>query len=53
MVDRLWYLWQLGPTGQDPPESIMNTVLTPFPMTVAQTLDISQLGYEYAVQAVD
>ena len=52
MVDRLWYTWQLGHPGLDPPNDILNTVLTPFPMTVAQTLNIESLGYEYAVQAV-
>jgi hypothetical protein len=36
----------------NPPVSIMQSVLTPFPMTVAQTLDIRTLGYEYAVQVV-
>jgi hypothetical protein len=28
----------------------MQTVLTPFPMRVADTLDIERLGYDYAVQ---
>ena len=50
MIDRLWYIWQNGDRGQDPPPNLMNTVLTPFPMTVADTLDIHRLGYEYAVQ---
>lgn len=52
MVDRLWYIWQLSPDGIDPPAELMDTVLTPFPMTVRDTLDISNLGYDYAVQAV-
>ena len=51
MIDRLWYIWQNRPHGQNPPQRILDRVLTPFPMTVAQTLDISVLGYEYAVQA--
>ena len=50
MIDRLWYLWQLRHPGRDPPAAIMQTVLTPFPMTVADTLDIERLGYDYAVQ---
>lgn len=52
MIDRLWYTWQLSPVGTDPPMELMNTVLAPFPMTVADTLSIANLGYEYAVQAV-
>ncbi len=51
MIDRLWHLWQNSSRGQNPPPRIMDIVLMPFPMTVAQTLDISLLGYEYAVQA--
>jgi tyrosinase len=52
MIDRLWYLWQLSPLGQDPPPETLDAVLTPFPMTVRQTLSINVLGYEYAVQAI-
>ncbi len=50
MIDRLWYLWQNSPLGVDPPSPLLNVVLAPFPMTVADTLDIADLGYEYAVQ---
>lgn len=52
MIDRIWYLWQLSPNGVNPPSRLHNRVLTPFPMTVRDTLDISTLGYEYAVQVV-
>jgi tyrosinase len=31
---------------------MMSTVLAPFPMTVAQTLDIERLGYDYAVELI-
>ncbi len=51
MIDRLWYLWQNGGHGRNPPSDLMGKVLNPFPMTVRQTLDIHVLGYEYAVQA--
>jgi tyrosinase len=51
MIDRLWYLWQMRHPGMDPAASLMQQVLTPFPMTVAQTLNIQNLGYEYAVQS--
>ena len=52
MIDRLWYLWQLRHPGLDPPIELLGTVLTPFPITVAQTLNIESLGYEYAVQII-
>jgi tyrosinase len=51
-IDRLWYLWQLRHPGINPPASMMQSALSPFPMTVAQTLDIQTLGYDYAVQVV-
>ena len=53
MIDRLWSIWQSRPHGQNPPGNLLNEVLTPFPMTVAQVLSIEDLGYEYAVEAVD
>jgi tyrosinase len=52
MIDRLWYLWQLSPLGRNPPASLLDRALPPFPMTVRQTLDISILGYEYAAQVI-
>jgi len=52
MIDRLWYLYQMRHPGNNPPASIMQSALPPFSMTVAQTLDIRALGYEYAVQTV-
>lgn len=52
MIDRIWYLWQISPNGAQPPASLMDVILTPFPMTVRQTLDVSNLGYDYAVGVV-
>lgn len=52
MIDRIWYLWQISDLGMDPPPALMNVVLAPFPMTVADTLDIEPLGYDYAVQLI-
>jgi tyrosinase len=52
MIDRLWYLWQLSPTGANPPAGLLGRVLAPFPMTVRDTLEISTLGYEYAAQVI-
>lgn len=48
MIDRLWYLWQLRHPGAGIPASLLNRALAPFPLTVRDTLDITQLGYDYA-----
>lgn len=47
MIDRLWYLWQLE-HGPGVPAALLNRALAPFPMTVRDTLDVTQLGYDYA-----
>jgi tyrosinase len=52
MIDRLWYLWQISPRGVNPPARLLDRVLPPWPVTVRQMLDISTLGYEYAVQVI-
>lgn len=51
MIDRLWYLWQLRHGVTNVPPSYLNITLVPFKYTVAQVLDIHQLGYEYAAAA--
>jgi tyrosinase len=48
MIDRLWYLWQLRHPGAGVPASLLGRALAPFPMTVRDTLDVTQLGYDYA-----
>ncbi|HEX7278925.1 MAG TPA: tyrosinase family protein [Solirubrobacterales bacterium] len=48
MIDRLWYLWQLRHPGAGVPSPLLDRALAPFPMTVRQTLDVTQLGYDYA-----
>jgi tyrosinase len=48
MIDRLWRVWQLSNPHGGPPASLLGTALPPFQMTVAQTLDASSLGYDYA-----
>jgi tyrosinase len=52
MIDRLWYAWQMKHPNALPPAPLLGQALDPFPLTVAQTLDISQLGYDYAIAAV-
>lgn len=48
MVDRIWYLWQLRHPDSSVPSILLNMALPPFPMTVADTLDVKALGYDYA-----
>ena len=48
-VDRLWAEWQKLHPKTDPDDP--DDTLAPFTMTVADTLSISQLGYEYAQDA--
>jgi tyrosinase len=50
MIDRIWRRWQVGP-GATPPAAMLGQALAPFPMTVAQTLDVTSLGYDYAMVA--
>jgi tyrosinase len=49
MIDRLWRVWQLRHPGGRPPQSLLDEALPPFRMTVRQTLEVSALGYDYAV----
>lgn len=51
MIDRLWYLWQLRHGVSNVPPSYTGLVLAPFNYTVAQVLDVHQLGYDYAAAA--
>jgi tyrosinase len=48
MIDRAWYLWQLRHPHAGPPASQLGRALPPFPMTVRDTLDVTELGYDYA-----
>jgi tyrosinase len=48
MIDRLWRLWQNRHPNPVFPPGLLNQALPPFPMTVADTLDIKALGYRYA-----
>jgi tyrosinase len=44
-VDRLWWEWQQQHAHANPAD--LDTVLTPWSYTTADTLDISSFGYEY------
>jgi tyrosinase len=50
MIDRVWRMWQLRHPQPGVPASLLGEALPPFGMTVAQTLETSALGYDYAVQ---
>lgn len=52
MVDRIWYLWQQRHGANNIPTALLNRPLPPFNLRVADVLDISELGYEYAVEQV-
>jgi tyrosinase len=49
MIDRLWRIWQLRHPGSGPSRDLLDRALPPFDMTVRQTLDVTALGYDYAV----
>jgi tyrosinase len=51
MIDRVWRLWQLSHPQGGPPATLLAQALPPFAMTVAQTLDVTVLGYDYAASA--
>lgn len=48
MIDRAWRLWQHQNPGAVPPPSIIDTKLKPNGMTVRETLEVTDLGYDYA-----
>ncbi|MBV9852544.1 MAG: tyrosinase family protein [Armatimonadetes bacterium] len=52
MIDRIWYLWQIQNGNDSIPQAYLSKPLSPFALTVADVLDIQQLGYEYAVSSV-
>ncbi len=52
MCDRIWYLWQLRHGITNIPTELLNRPLPPFNLRVADVLDISELGYDYAVDRI-
>jgi len=51
MIDRLWYIWQARYGINTIPADYFDQVLAPFGYTVAQVLDTTHLGYDYASSA--
>jgi tyrosinase len=52
MIDRIWYLWQIKNGINNIPSDLLNVSLPPFGMKVSDVLDISHLGYQYAVSLI-
>jgi tyrosinase len=48
MIDRLWWLWQLGHGNGSIPPNLLDVVLAPFNMKVRDVLNVQSLGYDYA-----
>jgi len=48
MIDRLWRLWQLRHPTAVVPADLLGEALPPFNITVAQTINVNALGYDYA-----
>jgi tyrosinase len=48
MIDRLWRLWQLRHPTAMVPADLLTEALQPFNITVAQTVNVNALGYDYA-----
>jgi tyrosinase len=48
MIDRAWRIWQHGHPGAAPRAGLLDVSLRPTGMKVRQTLDVKQLGYDYA-----
>jgi tyrosinase len=52
MCDRIWYLWQLRNGITNIPTELLKQPLPPFNLTVSEVLDITQLGYDYAIDRI-
>jgi len=52
MIDRLWRMWELRHPAPSFTTDFLNTALRPFPLTVAQTLSVRALGYDYASASI-
>jgi tyrosinase len=47
-IDRIWWMWQLQHGNSTIPSQWLDLALPPFPYTVRQVLNVSNLGYDYA-----
>jgi tyrosinase len=52
MVDRIWYLWQIQHGLNTIPVELLDAVLPPFNLKVADVLDITRLGYDYSAAQI-
>lgn len=52
MIDRIWYLWQIKNGMNSIPGNLLDQALEPFGLKVSDVLDITHLGYQYAVGQV-
>ena len=52
MIDRVWRMWQLRHPQAGVPATLLGEALSPFNMTVSQTLECAALGYDYAAQVI-
>jgi tyrosinase len=48
MIDRAWRIWQHRHPGALPRSDLLDVALRPNGMKVRETLDVKQLGYDYA-----
>lgn len=48
MIDRIWRLWQLRHPTAVVPRGLITEALDPFHITVADTIEVTGLGYDYA-----
>ena len=53
MVDKLWFDWQVKQGAVGPDEQMWDVVLTPFPVTVRDMLNVEQLNYDYVEKVVE
>ncbi len=53
MVDKLGFDWQVKHGAVGPDEQMWDVVLTPFPVTVRDMLNVEQLNYDYVEKVVE
>lgn len=53
MIDRLWRLWQLRHPSASMAQNLASLVMQPFNLTAERTLDVTALGYDYALSSTN